>query len=59
MGVGGFREVTARLKAEFLKEAIRVMSGSQHVADSLSDLQSTLLSKQQRLTSDGSQRASA
>ena len=41
MRVGGFREVTGRLKAEFLKEAIRVMSGSQHVADSLSDLQSS------------------
>lgn len=59
MRTGGFREVTSRLKAEFLKEAIRVMSGSQHVADSLSDLQSTLLSEQQRLRSDGSQRGSA
>ena len=58
MRVGGFREVTGRLKAEFLKEAIRVTSGSQHVADSLSDLQSTLLSEQQRLTSDESQRVS-
>ena len=58
MRVGGFREVTGHLKAEFLKEAIRVMSGSQHVADSLSDLQSTLLSEQQRLTPDRSQRES-
>ena len=58
MRVGGFREVTGHLKAEFLQEAIRVMSGSQHVADSLSDLQSTLLSEQQRLTPDRSQRES-
>ena len=56
--LGGFREVTGHLKAEFLKEAIRVMSGSQHVADSLSDVQSTLLSEQQRLTTDRSQRES-
>lgn len=56
--LGGFREVTGHLKAEFLKEAIRVMSGSQHVADSLSDVQSTLLSEQQRLTPDRSQRES-
>ena len=56
MKAGGFRETTGHLKAEFLKEAIRVMSGSQHVADSLSDLQSTLLSEQQKLTPDGPQR---
>ena len=54
MKVGGFREVAGRLKAEFLEEAMRVMSGSQHVADSLSDLQSTLLSEQQKLTPDRS-----
>ena len=59
MRVGGFREVAGHLKAEFLKEAIRVMSGSQHVADSLSDLQSTLLSEQQRLTPDRSRRESS
>ncbi len=58
MRVGGFREVTGHLKAEFLKEAIRVMSGSQHVADSLSDVQSTLLSERQRLTTDRSERES-
>ena len=58
MRVGGFREVAGHLKAEFLKEAVRVMSGSQHVADSLSDVQSTLLSEQQRLTPDRSQRES-
>ena len=58
MRVGGFREVTGHLKAEFLKEAIRAMSGSQHVADSLSDVQSTLLSEQQRLTTDRSRRES-
>ena len=58
MKVGGFREVTGHLKAEFLKEAIRVMSGSQHVADSLSDLQSTLLSEQQKLTPDRPRRDS-
>ncbi len=49
---GGFQEVIVHLKAEFLKEAFRVMSGSQHVADSLSDLQSTLLSEQQMLKPD-------
>ena len=49
MQLGGFREATGRLKAEFLKEAIRVMSGSQQVAESLSDLQSTLLAEQQKL----------
>ena len=53
MRMGGFREATSRLKAEFLKEAIRVMSGSQQVAESLSDLQSTLLAEQQKA---GSQR---
>ena len=58
MRIGGFREVTGYLKAEFLKEAIRVMSGSQHVADSLSDVQSTLLSQQKRLTTDRSERES-
>ena len=56
MKAGGFLETTGHLKAEFLKEAIRVMSGSQHVADSLSDLQSTLLSEQQKLTPDRPQR---
>ena len=49
MQLGGFRKATGRLKAEFLKEAIRVMSGSQQVAESLSDLQSTLLAEQQKL----------
>ena len=50
---GGLRKVVAHLKAEFLKEAVRVMSGSQHIADSLSDLQATLLTEQQKLTTNG------
>ena len=50
--VGGLRLALSYLKADFLKEAVRVMSGSQHVADSLSDLQSTLLTEQQRLQTD-------
>ena len=58
MESGGFREVTSHLKAEFLKEAIHVMSGSQHIADSLSDVQSTLLSEHQRVTTDRSSRES-
>ena len=38
------------VEAQFLKEALRVMSGSQQVADSLSDLQSTLLVEEQKLS---------
>ena len=47
--VGGLQLALSYLKADFLKEALRVMSGSQHFADSLADLQSTLLSEKQRL----------
>ena len=39
---GGLNMIIAHLKAEFLKEATRVMSGSQGFADSLSDIHSTL-----------------
>ncbi|MCY4029878.1 MAG: hypothetical protein OXH75_26625 [Acidobacteria bacterium] len=48
--VGAFRQIVAHLEAEFLKEAVRVMSGSQHLAESLADLQATLLIEQQKLT---------
>lgn len=47
--VGGLRMTLTHLQAEFMKEAVRVMSGSQQLADSLADLQSTLLIEQQRL----------
>ena len=43
------------IKAEFLREAVRVMSGSQHIADSLSDIQATLL-HQKRLTENDFER---
>jgi len=50
---GGFRQIVAHIEAQFLKEALRVMSGSQHLSDSLSDLQSTLLIQQQKLSKWG------
>ena len=48
-GMGGVQLALTYLKAAFLKEAVRAMSGSQHIADSLADLQSTLLAEKQRL----------
>ena len=52
--LGGLRMLIAYLQAEFLKEAARVMSGSQAFAEALSDLQATLQNelrkvKQERL----------
>ena len=55
--MGGLQLALSYLKADFLKEAVRVMSGSQHIADSLADLQSTLLAEKQRL--DTARRAPA
>ena len=49
--MGGIQLALGYLKASFLEEAVRVMSGSQHIADSLADLQSTLLTEMQRLDS--------
>ena len=57
MEIGGLRDAVGHIKAAFLKEAVRVMSGSQHMADSLSDLQATLLHEKQRLTEDHPERA--
>ncbi len=39
---GGVQIIVSHLESEFLREATRVMSGSQALADSLSDVQSTL-----------------
>lgn len=47
--VQGLQVLVAHLEAEFLKEAVRVMSGSQGFADSLSDLQATLQYEHQKL----------
>lgn len=55
MQFGGFREAMGHIKAEFLREAVRVISGSQHIADSLSDIQATLL-HQKRLTENDFER---
>lgn len=46
---GGIQLALGYVKASFLKEAVRVMSGSQQMAESLADLQSTLLTEKQRL----------
>jgi len=43
MELGGLAAAIARLEAEFLHEATRVMSGSKAMADSLSDMHSILL----------------
>lgn len=43
MELGGLAAAVARLEAEFLHEATRVMSGSKAMADSLSDMHSILL----------------
>ena len=47
--VGGLPRALTYIKAAFLKEAMRVMSGSKSIADSLADIQATLLSEKQRL----------
>ena len=47
--MGGVQLALSYVKASFLKEAVRVMSGSQQIAESLADLQSTLLTEKQRL----------
>lgn len=41
---GGTEVIVSHLESEFLREATRVMSGSQALADSLSDIRTTLLS---------------
>lgn len=50
--VQGLQMLIAHLEAEFLKEAARVMSGSQGFADSLSDLQATLQYENQKVARD-------
>jgi hypothetical protein len=50
-----FRDIatlTATLEAEFLREAMRIMSGSKFLADSITDLQATLLYANERITDD-------
>lgn len=49
--IAGLQMILGNLEAEFLKEARRVMSGSQGFADALSDLQSTLRYEQQKIAS--------
>ena len=46
---GGFRIAVAQLEGEFLKEAARVMSGSQGFADSLSDVHAVLQYENQEI----------
>ena len=47
--IGGLQVALNYLKADFLREAVRVMSGSQHIAESLADFQSTIITEKQRL----------
>lgn len=56
--IGGLSMIVAYLKAEFLKESIRVMSGSQGFADSLSDINSTLQHETQKIRLGSAQEAS-
>lgn len=47
---GGFSMIVGHLKSEFLKEATRVMSGSQALSESLADLQQAILLENQRIS---------
>ena len=49
MKLGGLNMIFAHLGSDFLKEAARVMSGSQGFADSLSDLNSVLQYQNQQI----------
>ena len=50
--LGGLRRIIAYLQAEFLKEAARVMSGSQAFAETLSDLQATQQNELRKMTQE-------
>ena len=49
MKFGGLNILIAQLESGFLKEAARVMSGSQGFSDSLSDLNSVLQYQNQQI----------
>ena len=49
---GGLRIIIAYLQAEFLKEATRVMSGSQRLSESLSDIQATVQNEASKIAQD-------
>lgn len=57
--VQGLQMLLGQLEAEFLTEAMRVMSGSKAVADSLADIQATLLFHQQQLSEQQAARAAS
>ena len=48
--LGGFQVAVAHLEGEFLKEAARLMSGSQGFADFLSDIHETMRYESQQMT---------
>jgi hypothetical protein len=49
-GVGALRLVNSNLEAAFIKEAISLMSGSRTLADTISEIGSTLLTEKENLS---------